>query len=77
MLQNLDASDKPLNPRDASVYLAAAGIPFQESTLCKLRCIGGGPRYLKNGSRVFYRPSALSEWLQSRTSELTHTSQAA
>jgi hypothetical protein len=72
----LDQADRPLDPRAASEYLAAAGFPFQESTLCKLRCIGGGPRYLKNGSRVFYRPSALTEWLQSRTRELAHTSEA-
>ena len=55
----LDTADKPINPRAASEYLAGVGFPLQESTLCKLRCIGGGPVYLKHGSRVFYRPSAL------------------
>ena len=70
-------ADKPINPREASEYLASIGFPLQESTLCKLRCIGGGPVYLKHGSRIFYRPSALTEWVQNRTRELAHTSQAA
>jgi len=70
-------NDKPMTPREASEYLARAGFPLQESTLCKLRCVGGGPKYLKYGSRVRYRPSFLDNWTQSRTRELAHTSEAA
>jgi hypothetical protein len=74
---DFDAADTPVDGRAASELLTAAGFPLQESTLTKLRCIGGGPKFLKYGSRVRYRPSALSAWVESRTRELAHTSQAA
>lgn len=69
--------ERPLDTVAASRYLAEHGFPHAPATLAKLRCVGGGPLFLKHGSRVRYRPSALNAWLQSRTRELAHTSQAA
>jgi hypothetical protein len=36
------------------------------ATLAKLRCIGGGPEYLKLGRKVVYRRSDLANWLDAR-----------
>lgn len=69
--------ERPLPPRDASEYLAALGFPLATATLAHLRSVGGGARFLKHGHRVFYRPSALREWVEGRTRELAHTSEAA
>ncbi len=37
------------------------------ATLAEWRCKGFGPAYIKAGSRVLYRGSALNEWLESCT----------
>lgn len=37
------------------------------STLAKLRCRGGGPPFVKLGSRVFYVAAELDDWLNSQT----------
>jgi hypothetical protein len=71
---DLDTADAPVDGRTASEILKKAGFPYEESTLRKFRCIGGGPVFLKHGNRVCYRPSALAAWLESRTQELANTS---
>lgn len=43
------------------------------STLEKMRVFGGGPRYLKLGRAVRYRPADLEVWLSERT--VANTSQ--
>jgi hypothetical protein len=68
--------DTPINTPAASKALAAMGFPYAEASLDRMRCAGGGPRFLKHGSRVFYRPSALREWVQGKTRELSNTSEA-
>ena len=45
------------NTRQAADYLG-----ISESWLTKLRCVGGGPKYLKLGRRVLYRDADLDEW---------------
>ncbi len=47
-------------PREASPYLKQS-----TSTLAKNRLLGVGPEFLKLGSRVFYRLSALDAYLAS------------
>jgi hypothetical protein len=43
---------------------AAAFLKLAESTLCKLRCYGGGPSYSKAGARiVVYDRADLEAWL--------------
>ena len=70
-------ADIPMDARAASDFLASLGFPLAAATLARLRCVGGGAKFLKHGHRVFYRPSALREWVDARTRELAHTSEAA
>lgn len=68
--------DRPMDPRAASAYLAQRGFPVAEATLAKKRCCGGSAKFLRYGRRILYRPSALEEWIASRTRELRNTSEA-
>jgi hypothetical protein len=45
-------------PVDAAAAAALTGLAV--ATLAKLRCIGGGPEYLKLGRKVVYRRSDLA-----------------
>ena len=52
---------------EAAHYLGLA-----QSTLNKLRCTGGGPKFAKIGTRVVvYDPRDLDEWLEVRTCRST------
>ena len=54
---------RKLRTSEAALYLRMA-----ESTLAKLRCYGGGPRYSKAGPRlVIYDRADLEAWLKSRS----------
>lgn len=76
MLETSD-SDRPMDSRAASAYLAQCGFPIAEATLAKLRCCGGSPRFIRFGRSIRYRPSALDDWIAGRTRELRNTSEAA
>jgi hypothetical protein len=54
--------DEPLLPEDA----AACDLKVKKQTLAAWRNRRQGPPYLKVGRLVFYRPSHLKEWLESR-----------
>lgn len=41
-------------------------IGLARATLAKLRCAGGGPPFIKLGSRVFYREDDVGEWLDAQ-----------
>ena len=69
--------DPPMDPRSASDYLGKRGYPTAEATLAKYRPIGGGPTFIRYGRRIRYRPSALDDYIASRTRELRNTSEAA
>jgi hypothetical protein len=45
------------------------------ATLAKLRCIGGGPLYIKAGRKILYRRADLCHWLDAR--RVANTSEAA
>jgi predicted DNA-binding transcriptional regulator AlpA len=50
------------------VQQAAQYLKLSQSTLNKLRCLGGGPRFAKAGPRiVIYDRADLDAWLESRT----------
>jgi hypothetical protein len=74
---NVADDDRPMDARAASAHLASQGFPLAEATLAKYRTMGGGPAFLRYGRRILYRPSALEEWIASRTRELRNTSEAA
>lgn len=77
-----DTDDKPLDIGDeipvdtvaASALLAAMGFSYAPASLDRMRCVGGGPRFLKHGSRVRYTPSSLRSWVASKTREMSSTS---
>ena len=49
-----------LKPKEASAYTK-----ISSSTLAKLRCYGGGPRYCKVGRAVLYRKDDLDVFMAS------------
>ena len=56
------AETEILSPEEAAEHIGLSG-----STLAKMRCSGGGPRYLKIGRAVRYRLSDLEEWTATKT----------
>lgn len=50
--------DEAISPEDTSVF-SNTPVP----TLATMRCRGGGPAFLKRGSRVSYTRRALLEWM--------------
>lgn len=52
--------------RDAADYVG-----LTKSTLDKLRCLGGGPVYMKLGRSVIYSTADLDNWLSERRREST------
>ncbi len=56
--------------RIPSVY-AAEYLGIEDSTLRSWRSEGRGPKFVKVGGRVFYRPSEIDEWLAARTVQNT------
>lgn len=56
-----------LSSAEAADYLRSA-----KSTLAKLRCYGGGPKFVRQSARkILYRRIDLDEWLTSRTQSST------
>jgi hypothetical protein len=54
--------DEPLLPEDE----AAREIKVQKQTMAAWRNRNQGPPYVKVGRLIYYRPSHLREWLESR-----------
>jgi hypothetical protein len=75
MIETID-DDHPVDTKEMSALLTREGFPTAEATLTKLRCIGGGPEYLKFGRMVRYRPSKGRAWAARRTIERRCTSDA-
>jgi hypothetical protein len=58
---------KLMRTREASAYLADVhGILLSEATLNKLRCVGGGPKYFKDGRYPGYTSEFLDAFAQAR-----------
>ncbi len=58
----MNSQTTPLDTR-----AAASHIGMSKSSLEKLRVYGGGPRYMKLGHLVRYRPTDLDVWMEERT----------
>lgn len=54
-----------------SVPQAAKYVGLSATTLNKMRCTGRGPRYLKLGSRIYYRRNDLDQYINANTVETT------
>ena len=52
---------------------AAEFLGFSKQTLEIWRCYGKGPRYLKIGRRIFYRPQDLEEFANANIVETVDT----
>ena len=62
MGQNMTTDNTKLRASEAAEYLRMAA-----STLAKLRCYGGGPRFAKAGPRlIIYDRADLDSWLDNR-----------
>lgn len=48
------------------VKSAAEYVGLSKSTLDKLRCYGGGPKYFKVGRAVVYSTDTLDDWVASK-----------
>jgi hypothetical protein len=57
-----------LDPHEAEAWLKERGQRVKKNTLSKLRCTGGGPRFVHYGRSVKYRADWLEEWVLQRTS---------
>jgi hypothetical protein len=56
-----------MNDTDLIHATAAATLTgLAVSTLAKLRCVGGGPAFLKLGRKVLYRRADVINWLNAR-----------
>lgn len=65
-----------LTRKAAAPYITARfGLPCSMKTLEKWATVGGGPRFMKSGSRVLYRIADIDEWFAKRsTAPLASTS---
>jgi hypothetical protein len=60
----MNVNEKFLTVSEASQFCRDRGLPVAATTLNKLRCVGGGPRFVKfMGRKVAYSERALLEWL--------------
>src|SRR5262249_30688637 len=58
---------KLMRTREASAYLAEVhGVQLSEATLNKLGCVGGGPKYFKDGRYPGYPSEFLDTFAQAR-----------
>ena len=56
----MEGSPRLFRTREAARYCG-----FAKSTLEKLRCTGGGARFIRRGKAVYYDVQDLDEWLSS------------
>ena len=69
-------SETLYNVKEASAWFKEHGLKIAPGTLDKKRFLGTGPRSLRIGPTVWYRESALREYLLSRISgEFSNTSE--
>jgi hypothetical protein len=70
MPTNHPVDSEPLyGVREASLWLTERGLATSAGSLNSWRSKGGGPRFLTIGKRVWYRESALREYLLSKVSD--------
>lgn len=62
----MKTNDPLLTPDEAAAYLRLA-----RATLAKMRCLGGGPRFVRLGRKIAYRGSDLESWLEKRLAAST------
>jgi hypothetical protein len=69
-------TDTYLSPYEASQFLRTIGLPTAATTLAKLRCVGGGPRFSKFGRKPVYTRQSLEDFARAKLSrEVASTSE--
>jgi predicted DNA-binding transcriptional regulator AlpA len=58
----MNEASRKLRTEDAARYAGSSGSAF-----AKMRCYGGGPRFIKIGRIVVYDTADLDAWLASKT----------
>ena len=58
---------------EAAADLSERGCKIAPQTLRKLRCIGGGPPYQKNGQLAVYAVANLDAYAEARLGPLRHS----
>jgi hypothetical protein len=71
---NID-EDHPVDTKTLAAILTKEGYPIAPATLNKLRCVGGGPQYIKFRRAIRYRPSVGRAWAAGRSQELRSTTE--
>jgi hypothetical protein len=51
----------------AADFLTHLGFKTAPTTLCKLRCVGGGPEFVSFGKKPLYEEAALLNWARAKT----------
>jgi hypothetical protein len=65
----IETSFAPVRADGASRYLRERwGVAIKPSTLGKLRCTGGGPKFRRAGRWPIYETADLDEWAKARRS---------
>lgn len=64
-LADYTVDHRRLSPVQAAEYLGDGKSPSVK-TLEKWRCVGGGPRFIRVGSRIMYDSRDLDAWLDER-----------
>lgn len=61
--------EKHLRPAEAVDYMAAKyGFQYSPKYLAKLRSTSSiGPKWVRHGGRIYYRPCHLDDWIARRT----------
>ena len=58
--------ERPYNTNQAARFVG-----LSPRTLEKMRCVGGGPEYSRNGRKVVYYPEQLRVWIAANTRRST------
>lgn len=56
--------------KQAAEFLTGLGFKTAPATLCKLRCLGGGPVFQSFGRKPLYTPQNLMKWVNGKTSAM-------
>jgi|SRR5579872_1443496 len=67
--------EKLLTAHEAATFSTTElGVPLKASTLGKLRCVGGGPKFFAIGRRRLYLPTDVRAWVAGKATRRASTS---
>jgi hypothetical protein len=70
--------EKPYFTRKlAAKYISSLGLPITEQTLACMATNGGGPGFVKYGTRVIYPLAEIKKWIETKTSGVRYNTSGA